>query len=99
MLLAPAPSTPEPAPAAGAFPVPDAASRDGPGHRRRWLAILAADVAGYGRMMEVDELRTALRVRALHQRLVRPMVLRHHGRIFSLPGTVRWSRSRPQATP
>lgn len=27
-----------------------------------------------------------MRVRALHQHLVRPMVLRHHGRIFSLAG-------------
>ncbi len=54
--------------------------------RRRRLAILAADVVGYSRMMEEDDLRTALRVRELHRRVLRPAVRRHGGRVVSVAG-------------
>jgi class 3 adenylate cyclase len=44
------------------------------------------DVAGYSRMIESDDLRTALRMRHLHEHLVRPAVRLHGGRIVSVAG-------------
>ena len=54
---------------------------------RRLAAILAADVAGYSRLM-ADEEGTFERLRALRRELVDPKIAEHRGRIpGSRPGT------------
>src|SRR5215475_4589798 len=53
---------------------------------RRLAAILAADVAGYGRLMEQDEAGTFERLRAHRKELFEPEIAKHHGRIFKLMG-------------
>src|SRR5215510_11188273 len=53
--------------------------------RRRLAAILAADVAGYSRMMGLDEAGTARRLRE-HLAALQPLVSRHDGRIFKTMG-------------
>jgi len=53
---------------------------------RRLSAILAADVVGYGRLMEADEAGTYDRLRALRQELFEPEIAKCHGRIFKLMG-------------
>lgn len=40
---------------------------------RRLAAVLAADVAGYGRLIELDDVGTVLRLRTLRQYLIEPM--------------------------
>jgi class 3 adenylate cyclase len=54
---------------------------------RRLAAILAADVAGYSRLMGADEEGTHERLRARRRELVDPKIGEHHGRIafVSLP--------------
>jgi class 3 adenylate cyclase len=60
---------------------------------RRLAAILAADVAGYSRLMGADEEGTLERLKALRRELLDPKIAEHHGRIPGLdPGT------RPPAT-
>jgi adenylate cyclase len=55
---------------------------------RRLAAILAADVAGYSRLMGADEEVTLERLKALRRELVDPKIVEHHGRIPGLdPGT------------
>jgi adenylate cyclase len=54
--------------------------------RRRLAAILAADVAGYSRLMGADEEGTHERMRAHLQQLVDPKVKEHHGRIVKTTG-------------
>jgi adenylate cyclase len=53
---------------------------------RRLAAILAADVAGYSRLMEVDEEGTHERLQAHLQQLIDPKVKEHHGRIVKNTG-------------
>ena len=53
---------------------------------RRLSAILAADVVGYSRLMELDEAGTFERLRAHRKDLFEPEIERHHGRIFKLMG-------------
>src|SRR5882724_6653314 len=53
---------------------------------RRLVAILAADVVGYSRLMEQNEVDTFERLRAHRQELFEPEIARHHGRIFKLMG-------------
>jgi adenylate cyclase len=53
---------------------------------RRLAAILAADVAGYSRLMERDEAGTFARLKRLRLELVAPVLVRHHGRIVDLKG-------------
>jgi TolB-like protein/class 3 adenylate cyclase/tetratricopeptide (TPR) repeat protein len=53
---------------------------------RRLSAILAADVVGYTRLMEVDEAGTFARLRAHRQEIFEPEIAKHHGRIFKLMG-------------
>lgn len=48
---------------------------------RRLAAILAADVAGYSRLMGADEEGTHERLKAHRRQLVDPKVEEHHGRI------------------
>src|SRR5438105_14358338 len=52
---------------------------------RRLAAILAADVAGYSRLMGVDEAGTAQRLRE-HRAAADPLVARHGGRIVKTTG-------------
>lgn len=53
---------------------------------RRIAAILAADVAGYSRLMGVDEEGTLERLKALRHELVDPKIAEHHGRIVKTTG-------------
>jgi adenylate cyclase len=58
-----------------------------PGAQRRKLAaILAADVAGYSRLVGADEDGTLARLRTLFRGAVQPMVAAHRGRVFKLMG-------------
>ena len=53
---------------------------------RRLAAILAADVAGYSRLMGVDEEGTLERLKALRRELLDPKIAEHHGRIVKTTG-------------
>jgi class 3 adenylate cyclase/pimeloyl-ACP methyl ester carboxylesterase len=53
---------------------------------RRLAAIMAADVAGYSRMMSEDELGTLSVLRRYRNELVEPAIGGHHGRIVKLMG-------------
>ena len=53
---------------------------------RRLTAILAADVAGYSRLMGEDEEGTLARLNAHRRELIDPMVAEHHGRIVKTTG-------------
>ena len=53
---------------------------------RRLAAILAADVAGYSRLMGVDEEGTHERLRAHFEELVDPKITEHRGRIVKNTG-------------
>jgi adenylate cyclase len=47
---------------------------------RRLAAILAADVAGYSRLMGADEKGTLERLKALRHELLDPKIAEHKGR-------------------
>jgi class 3 adenylate cyclase len=51
---------------------------------RRLAAILAADVAGYSRLMGADEEGTLERLKALRRELLDPKIAEHHGRVPGL---------------
>ncbi len=53
---------------------------------RKLAAILAADVAGYSRLMELDEAGTFERLRTRRTELVEPAIAAHRGSIFKLMG-------------
>src|SRR6476661_7633138 len=53
---------------------------------RRLAAILAADVAGYSRLMGADEEGTLERLKALRRELIDPKITEHHGRIVKTTG-------------
>src|SRR5271167_2534301 len=53
---------------------------------RRLAAILAADVAGYSRLIEADEEGTLERVKALRRELLDPKIAEHRGRIVKTTG-------------
>src|ERR1700680_1811168 len=53
---------------------------------RRLTAILAADVAGYSRLMGVDEEGTHERLKEHRHGLVDPKITEHHGRIVKTTG-------------
>ena len=53
---------------------------------RRLAAILAADVAGYSRLMGADEEGTLERLKALRHELLDPAIAEHHGRIVKTTG-------------
>ena len=53
---------------------------------RRLAAILAADVAGYSRLMGVDEEGTIERLKDLRRELIDPNIAQHHGRIVKTTG-------------
>jgi adenylate cyclase len=53
---------------------------------RRLAAILAADVAGYSRLMGVDEEGTLAALKALRRELIDPKIAEHRGRIVKTTG-------------
>ena len=53
---------------------------------RRLAAILAADVAGYSRLMEADEEGTLAKLKAHRHATVDPKIAEHHGRIVKTTG-------------
>src|SRR6476620_1806056 len=54
--------------------------------KRRLAAILAADVAGYSRLMGIDEEGTLAALKALRRELADPKIKEHHGRIVKTTG-------------
>jgi len=57
----------------------DKAAREAVTATRRLAAILAADVAGYSRLMGADEEGTLEHLKALRREFVDPKVADHHG--------------------
>src|SRR5215218_6462327 len=53
---------------------------------RRLTAILAADVAGYSRLMGEDEAGTLSRLKTLRRELIDPKIAEHRGRIVKTTG-------------
>jgi class 3 adenylate cyclase len=53
---------------------------------RRLAAILAADVAGYSRLMGTDEEGTLAQLKAHRQALVDPSIEEHRGRVVKTTG-------------
>jgi TolB-like protein/class 3 adenylate cyclase len=53
---------------------------------RRLAAILAADVAGYSRLIGVDEEGTLNRLRSVRAEIVDPSIVQHRGRIVKTTG-------------
>src|SRR6201997_3019366 len=53
---------------------------------RRLAAILAADVAGYSRLMGEDEEDTLARLKAIRREVSDPKIKEHHGRIVKTTG-------------
>jgi TolB-like protein/class 3 adenylate cyclase len=53
---------------------------------RRLAAILAADVAGYSRLMGTDEEGTLERLKVLRREVLDPKITEHHGRIVKTTG-------------
>lgn len=54
--------------------------------QRRLATILAADVVGYSRLMERDEVGTLAALNARRGEIVDPEISRHDGRIVTLMG-------------
>ena len=53
---------------------------------RRLAAVLAADVAGYSRLMGTDEERTLARLKAVRKAIVDPAIASHRGHIVKTTG-------------
>jgi adenylate cyclase len=53
---------------------------------RRLAAILAADIAGYSRLMGADEVGTLTALKAHRRKIVDPAIAGHHGRIVKTTG-------------
>ena len=53
---------------------------------RRLAAILAADVAGYSRLIGADEGGTLKRLKALRRELIDPKIAEEHGGVFAADG-------------
>jgi class 3 adenylate cyclase len=56
------------------------------GVQRRLAAILAADVVGYSRLVDTDEIGTLNALKAHRRELVDPAIAAHHGRIVKTTG-------------
>jgi TolB-like protein len=54
--------------------------------QRRLAAILAGDVAGYSRLMGVDEVGTLNNLKAIRRELADPAIAAHHGRVVKTTG-------------
>src|SRR5882672_893874 len=53
---------------------------------RRLAAIVAGDIAGYSRLMEIDEEGTHGRVKRIERSLIEPCIAEHHGRLVKTTG-------------
>ena len=53
---------------------------------RRLAAIIAGDISGYSRLMEIDEDGTYARVKRIVRDLLEPTIAEHHGRIVDTAG-------------
>ena len=53
---------------------------------RKLVAILAADIAGYSRLVGADEEGTLARLKALRRDLIDPAIAEHRGRIVKTTG-------------
>src|ERR1700730_1541556 len=53
---------------------------------RRLAAIVAGDIAGYSRLMEIDEEGTHGRVKRIERGLIEPSITDHHGRLVKTTG-------------
>ena len=53
---------------------------------RRLAAIVAADISGYSRLMEIDEEGTHVRVKRIQRDLVEPSITEHYGRLVKTTG-------------
>jgi adenylate cyclase len=56
------------------------------GPERRLAAVLAADMVGYSRLMEVDEQGTLARLKTHRLELIDPAITKNHGRIIKTTG-------------
>ncbi|TGQ30406.1 adenylate/guanylate cyclase domain-containing protein [Mesorhizobium sp. M00.F.Ca.ET.216.01.1.1] len=54
--------------------------------QRRLAAIMAADVVGYSRLMELDEQGTLASLKERRRGILEPLVREHHGRIVKVMG-------------
>src|SRR5260370_38272214 len=59
---------------------------DVPGTERRLAAVLAADMVGYSRLMEVDETGTLARLKTHRIELIDPAIAKNRGRIIKTTG-------------
>src|SRR6478752_6814035 len=59
---------------------------DVPGPERRLAAVLAADMVGFSRLMEVDETGTLARLKTHRIELIDPTIAKNHGRIIKTTG-------------
>src|SRR4030088_519131 len=53
---------------------------------RRLAAIVAGDIAGYSRLMQIDEEGTHIRVKRIERDLIEPSIAEHHGRLVKTTG-------------
>src|SRR5882762_1019026 len=53
---------------------------------RRLAAIVAGDIAGYSRLMQIDEEGTHGRVKRIERDLIEPSILEHHGKLVKTTG-------------
>jgi adenylate cyclase len=54
--------------------------------RRKLIAVVHADMAGYSRLIGLDDVGTLARLRALRQNLIDPAIEEHGGRIVNTGG-------------
>ena len=59
---------------------------ESPGPERRLAAVLAADMVGYSRLMEVDEAGTLARLKTHRLELIDPSIAKNRGRIIKTAG-------------
>ena len=59
---------------------------EAPGPERRLAAVLAADMVGYSRLMEVDEAGTLARLKTHRLELIDPAIAKNQGRIIKTTG-------------
>src|ERR1700716_4170113 len=53
---------------------------------RRLAAIVAGDIAGYSRLMQIDEEGTHIRVKRIERDLIEPSIAEHNGRLIKTTG-------------
>ena len=53
---------------------------------RRLAAIVAGDIVGYSRLMQIDEEGTHRRVKRIERDLIEPSILEHHGKLVKTTG-------------